>query len=140
MIQPPPFDASHSPHPLFPSGEWEGFYVYGQGLGNGQHKMFSFLEFRNGGVEGDGYDDVAAFIWSGVYDTELMTCKMTKRYTTHTVFYDGRVDENGIWGTWIIQRYKGGFHIWPKKTPVDVAEEEKKVVEIANPVFLVPKY
>ncbi len=40
---------------------------------------------------------------------------MTKFYATHTVFYDGQVDENGIWGTWTIGGYfSGGFHIWPK--------------------------
>jgi hypothetical protein len=50
---------------------------------------------------------------------------MTKRYPTHVVHYDGRADENGIWGTWTIDGYyKGGFHIWIKNVDEEKAVEE----------------
>jgi hypothetical protein len=115
----------NEPHPLFPSGEWEGFYTYEQGIQASRHKMSFFLHFKNGKVTGSGSDDVAAFSWNGTYSTENFHCKMTKRYPTHAVYYDGRADENGIYGTWTISGfYKGGFHIWIKNV-----EEEKAVEE-----------
>jgi hypothetical protein len=41
------------------------------------------------------------------------------------VYYDGHVDENGIWGTWYIPPFmSGGFHIWPKKREADESVEE----------------
>lgn len=109
-------------HPLFPSGEWAGFYTYEYGPGATQFPMSFYLNFSNGQVNGAGTDTVGAFTWRGHYDKEAMRCHMTKHYATHTVFYDGHVDENGIWGTWTISpRWKGGFHIWPLK---DGAEQE----------------
>lgn len=115
-------------HPLFPSGEWEGFYTYGMGPGTSQHRMAFFLDFKDGVVSGSGGDDVGAFNWRGSYDTKQLICQMTKRYATHAVHYDGKVDENGIWGTWIIGDYfKGGFHIWPKQNEQN--EEAEQVAE-----------
>ena len=121
-------------HNLFPSGEWEGFYTYAKGPDATRHKMSFVLHFQNNIVTGHGNDDVAPFTWRGYYDKENLQCQMTKYYDTHTVFYDGNVDENGIWGMWTIQDYlRGGFHIWPKKDSADeieeevVAEEEEKL-------------
>ena len=57
--------------------------------------------------------------------------KMTKYYATHTVFYDGNVDENGIWGNWeITPSMRGGFHLWPKKN------EETAQVEAVDSLVL----
>jgi hypothetical protein len=115
----------NEPHPLFPSGEWEGFYTYEQGIQAARHKMSFFLHFQNGKVTGGGSDDIAAFSWTGTYSTDTFHCKMKKRYPSHTVHYDGRADENGIYGTWTIRGFdKGGFHIWIKNV-----EEEKAVEE-----------
>lgn len=115
-------------HPLFPSGEWEGFYVYG--ANQGQHRMDIVLNFQNNIVEGAGIDDVGAFSWSGQYDTETFRCQMIKTYAGHTVEYDGRVDENGIWGNWrILPWMKGGFHIWPKNNTEENQAEEERVEE-----------
>lgn len=119
-------------HPLLPSGEWEGFYCYN--FSPEQHKMEIELNFSNAVVSGSGTDDVAPFTWKGKYDLELFKIEMTKYYHSHTVFYRGDIDENGIWGTWemgkpkgnipdfIIETFNemfkelhiGGFHIWPK--------------------------
>jgi hypothetical protein len=103
-------------HPLFPSGEWEGFYTYAFSSSAGQHKMSFVLNFQNSLVEGSGCDDIDMFSWHGMYDMEGFTCKMTKHYYgRHSVYYTGHVDENGIWGTWTIGgHWIGGFHIWPK--------------------------
>jgi hypothetical protein len=109
----PPNDTES--HPLFPSGEWEGFYTYEFGPGAQRHWMSFVLRFQAGVVSGEGGDDVAAFQWAGGYDTLNLTCQMTKVYPTHLVDYQGNVDENGIWGTWRIYSAHGGFHIWPKK-------------------------
>jgi hypothetical protein len=104
-------------HVLFPSGEWEGFYTYFFGPDADRHYMYFNLDFKNKEVSGRGSDSVGTFTWRGSYDTESLRCTMLKLYMgAHSVFYDGRVDENGIWGTWTIEGYfKGGFHIWPKK-------------------------
>ena len=112
-------------HPLFPSGEWEGFYTYAYGPGADQHPMSFFLNFQNNQVSGSGGDDVGAFSWRGSYDTKALVCQMTKHYATHSVIYHGQVDESGIWGTWTISDWlKGGFHIWPKNNAENEVEEE----------------
>jgi hypothetical protein len=110
-------------HPLFPSGEWEGFFMYGEGPGAYQNKMSIFLTFQQGMVSGGGSDTVGAFSWNGDYDTSALWCRLTKSYQTHKVFYDGKVDEKGIWGSWEIFPFsRGGFHIWPKKSGVEHEE------------------
>ena len=114
---------SEEMHPLFPSGDWEGFYKYPYNI-LPPGEMNCFLNFQNGVITGGGSDEVGAFNWRGTYDTKALTCIMTKSYTSHTVSYNGHVDENGIWGNWRIDDFnKGGFHIWPKK---DGAEDEQK--------------
>ena len=104
-------------HPLFPSGEWEGFYTYTYGPQAHRDPMYCVLEFKNGGINGNGSDAVGAFIWSGTYDIAQQTCALVKQYIgQHQVMYHGHADETGIWGNWDIPPFsKGGFHIWPKK-------------------------
>jgi hypothetical protein len=116
-------------NPLFPSGEWEGFYTYTFGP-DAQRYMMSFaLTFKNGNVSGSGIDNVGYFSWRGSYDTEKLRCWMHKRYATHAVFYDGYVDQSGIWGTWEIPPYsQGGFHIWPKGLSEGLSIEDAETV------------
>jgi hypothetical protein len=119
-------------HPLFPSGEWEGFYTYPWSAQ--RHMKVFFLDFQSGTVTGSGIDDVAPFQWRGVYDTKELRCKMTKYYHSHTVDYDGYVDENGIWGSWTMGGFsKGGFHFWPKPQAEKTAEAEIEAEKIAVP-------
>ena len=121
--------SSEEIHPLFPSGDWEGFYKYPYAY-LPPDPMHCFLNFRQGTVTGSGSDSVGAFSWKGSYDTEALTCQLTKYYTTHTVFYKGQVDENGIWGHWRINDFsKGGFHIWPKKGGEEEEGTENEEVE-----------
>ena len=132
-------------HSFFPSGEWEGFYTYNYGSAGAKHPMSFILKFSQGIVKGVGNDDIGTFTWKGAYDTKEMTCHMTKFYTnrSHTVFYNGLVDENGIWGQWRIHAMgTGGFHIWPKghkigqsifasqEEPVKETVEKEKVEKI----------
>lgn len=118
-------------HPLFPSGDWEGFYTYDQGPGAERFMMYFSLHFAKNEVSGGGSDNIGPFVWKGIYDTQGLWCKMTKYYATHTVFYDGHVDENGIWGNWEIPpRLSGGFHLWPKK------HEEKAQMEVVDSLML----
>lgn len=116
-------------HPLFPSGDWEGFYKYPYDfLPPGQ--MNCFLNFSQGVITGGGSDEVGAFNWRGSYDTKALTCQMTKHYSSHTVDYQGYVDENGIWGNWRIDDFnRGGFHIWPKKGGEEEEEVESEKAE-----------
>lgn len=115
-------------HPQFPSGEWEGFYTYETNTMGAKTPMNFQLDFSNGGVTGSGGDSVGGFSWTGTYSTSEMRSKMTKSYVTHEVFYDGHVDENGIWGTWFIPpTMRGGFHIWPKKGAEQAVAVEKAV-------------
>lgn len=120
-------------HPLFPSGEWEGFYTYS--WSQHRHMMDFTLNFQNNQVNGSGSDDIGGFRWLGTYDTVELRCPMTKHYyARHKVIYDGYVDENGIWGTWTIADFgKGGFHLWPK--PGAEAEAEAEVVSEKKVVF-----
>ncbi|MEL7120976.1 MAG: hypothetical protein AAFO07_16105 [Bacteroidota bacterium] len=117
-------------HHLFPSGEWEGFYTYAYGPTAVKHPMSIILNFANGVVSGAGNDDVGPFSWDGAYDLEALTCKMNKFYPSHSVYYDGRVDENGIWGTWFLSFGSGGFHIWPKSNGNKEEEEEEESVMV----------
>jgi len=87
------------------------------------------LTFKNGKVSGSGIDNVSRFSWHGNYDTEKLRCWMQKRYPSHTVSYDGYVDQKGIWGIWEIPPYsRGGFHIWPKGLSEDLTVEDKETV------------
>lgn len=118
-------------HPLFPSGDWEGFFTYTQGPNAFRIKMDIELFFQENKVTGGGSDEVGSFTWEGQYDTGALWCNMTKYYTTHQVFYYGQVDENGIWGNWEIFPYsRGGFHIWPKK------KEEEDSLELEESLSL----
>jgi len=117
-------------HPLLPSGDWEGFYVYQQGPGSEQHKMAMRLTFENGVITGSGSDDVAGHSWQGRYHLTSMSCEMTKAYPSHTVNYQGSIDENGIWGSWELMAWRGGFHIWPKKQKSEEEASEEEDVQI----------
>ncbi len=112
-------------HPLLPSGEWEGFYNY-EPKGH-QHKMTFTLNFKNQQITGRGSDDVDGFTWSGSYDLQTMRCELVKTYPTHTVAYQGSIDENGIWGNWKIWFCAGGFHIWPTAPAENSAQIEQDI-------------
>ncbi len=117
-------------HPLFPSGDWTGFYNFS--WSKDKHMMDFQLNFNNGTVLGRGTDDVAPFHWKGTYDTKILICNMVKFYPSHTVLYNGYVDENGIWGTWSIgSNFTGGFHLWPKAKgeAVEVEEVDQLVIK-----------
>ncbi len=115
-------------HPNFPSGEWTGFYTYSQGPGVDKEPMAFLLEFKDGIILGSGSDPVGPFSWRGTYDIEQMTCRIIKSYLgKHEVFYEGHVDENGIWGMWKILWNSGGFHIWPKGHEAGEALKAKSV-------------
>ena len=90
--------------------------------------MLFHLDFQNGTVKDSGVDEVSAFTWKGKYNVEDFTCRMVKSYPTHQVFYDGRADENGIWGLWKMDFFTGGFHIWPKRKGMKEAVEEVEII------------
>lgn len=119
-------------HPYFPSGIWEGFYVYGSGPSAHRHSMSFSLDFKDGKVSGSGSDDVGALTWNGSYDVQSMAVSMVKQYHSHTVGYRGMADTSGIYGSWEMFSGRGGFHIWPKKTGEEAeeaaAEEEEVLV------------
>jgi len=117
-------------HPLFPSGPWNGFYTYFKGPAADRHSMPSNLTFNDGKVTGAGSDDVGTFSWSGNYDLQNPSCQMTKTYATHSIAYQGRVDENGIWGTWSMMGWTGGFHLWPTEASKREEEEEALLEEL----------
>lgn len=126
---------SFESHKFLPSGHWEGFYCYNKSPN--QHKMKVNLYFSKNKVSGSGIDDINSFKWAGKYNLKDYQITMTKIYPTHSILYNGNIDENGIWGIWnndeaiskislnreIISAFKkafedqitGGFHIWPKR-------------------------
>jgi len=116
-------------HPLFPSGDWDGFYTYVKGPQAKRHPMPCSLNFLAGKITGNGNDEVGTFSWRGTYDTKRLQVDMVKVYLTHEVRYRGFADENGIWGSWALGTSGGGFHLWPKN--LDAAEEEVEELEDA---------
>jgi len=117
-------------NPYFPSGIWDGFYLYTSGPGSHRHNMFFHLDFADGHVTGSGSDTVGGFSWSGTYDATTFAVKMIKHYAGHEVFYDGMADESGIYGRWTIPPFSnGGFHIWPRKGG-EAAEEAEVTVKV----------
>lgn len=120
-------------HPQFPSGEWEGFYTYQTNSMGEKFQMNFRLDFSQGVISGNGSDSIGGFGWKGTYDIEAMRAEMVKSYVTHDVRYNGHVDENGIWGTWIIPySMAGGFHIWPKKKEESATQKEVVVKKKKN--------
>ena len=109
----------------FPSGQWVGFYMY---PGRSERFLMDLvLEFRDGVMTGEGWDNIGLFDIDGRYSTKNLECSWKKMYyQKHTVQYTGYGAKKGIWGTWTIQQLayypngtpvpltsKGGFHIWP---------------------------
>jgi len=114
----------HDDTKYFPSGEWEGFYLYPHRAE--KFRMDCFLTFSDGVVTGGGNDNVGAFSWRGTYDPVARKCEMIKQYQgAHQVFYFGSADENGIGGTWLISpTWSAGFQLWPKQYSQEAYEEE----------------
>jgi hypothetical protein len=110
---------------LFPSGPWVGFYTYSS-LAR-RYLMDLHLLFRGGRIEGEGADGIDFFSISGVYDEQKAECAWQKLYPTRpAVAYSGYREGKGIWGTWSLPSYTGGFHIWPltEGGPPDLRELE----------------
>jgi len=109
--------------PLFPSGQWTGFYNYRPG---DRHRMDLRLTFAQGNMSGDGDDDIGRFLIQGRFDAANRECYWTKSYLgAHDVFYRGFREGKGIWGTWEINVFgHGGFRIWPRHAGEGEAESE----------------
>ncbi len=105
--------------PEFPSGEWLGFYVES----GSNHRQEMHLSFRDGGVRGAGADDVGRFVIRGGYDSDSKEVWWTKTYAgSHSVFYKGYRELQGIWGLWEIPPMAtDGFRIWPRASGEGVA-------------------
>jgi hypothetical protein len=96
--------------------------------------MHFTLTFKDNVVTGSGSDEVGGFSWKGSYSKEQLMCSLTKHYYgQHSVFYNGQVDENGIWGTWQLWGTAGGFHIWPKARESSEQAEESQAMEETVP-------
>jgi hypothetical protein len=97
----------------FPSGPWEGFFLQ-EAIPPGKHRMELILTFRAGTMRGEGRDRVGNFLIRGRYQLEDGKCWWSKRYIgRHDVAYSGYNEGKGIWGTWEVDSFRGGFHIWP---------------------------
>lgn len=115
-------------HPYFPSGIWDGFYLYASGPQSHRHEMYFYLDFTDGHLTGSGSDDVGGFTWSGTYNTSTFVVRGVKQYSSHQVIYEGMADESGIYGRWSIPPFSsGGFHIWPRKGGEEAEEKKVKV-------------
>ena len=122
--------------PNFPSGPWIGFYTY-RATPAQQHRMDLNLTFSNGGLRGDGDDDIGVFHIRGRYDAASGDCHWTKSYVGgHDVFYHGFREGKGIWGTWELEVHQhGGFHIWPLTAgATDARSESAERTEVADAV------
>ena len=97
-------------HPVFPSGDWTGYY-----LQEGRRRHDMFLSFRDGRLSGAGQDTVGLFCVRGAYDADTREVWWNKTYPgSHDVFYRGWREPRGIVGNWEIEdTFTGGFRIWP---------------------------
>jgi hypothetical protein len=127
---------------LFPSGPWVGFYTYRSSVR--RYLMDLNLRFRGGRMEGDGAEGLDTFVIAGFYDDQKLECGWQKIYPTRlAVTYFGYREGKGIWGTWNLPNYEGGFHIWPLSEggPPDLnkleeEEENEEVVALPTPIHL----
>ncbi len=108
-------DAAPEDDPRFPSGPWIGYYEQ-WGVRSRQRLG---LAFAGGRVRGEGRDPAGEFLVTGRYDPSSGGVWMSKTYTSHTVEYDARADDDGIAGDWCIVYFgglltdRGRFRIWP---------------------------
>ena len=122
---------TNNPAPsLPPSGGWSGYYLYPGGAS--KHRMKMILAFSaDGGISGDGIDDIALFRIHGVFDTAANTASWTKSYVgMHSVEYRGLYDLRSICGNWTLGVFTGGFWIWPD----GIAQGEQMEVELELPL------
>ena len=116
-------------HPDFPSGEWVGYWLEG----GSRCRQDLVLNFRSGVLSGSGGDSVGAFSIRGSYDVESREVTWTKKYLgAHDVYYRGFREIKGIWGTWEIEGFRSGFHIWPRSEgeAEAIATSEKSEVPV----------
>ena len=120
---------------LPPSGPWSGYYLYE--WGGPKHRMkLSLLFSANGRMDGDGVDDIAPFIISGVFDGSSLEAIFTKTYIgMHSVEYRGVYDLKSISGAWTLRGLTGDFRIWPGAA--DEGQEETANAEVEEPAELV---
>ena len=120
------------PDQRFPSGPWVGYYRQG----NLQSRQRLSLTFRDGRISGEGRDPVDPFIVSGTYDLATGSVRLSKTYTTHTVFYDGAADGDGVGGAWEIPYFggivadRGEFRIWPDELAMQEALEAAQTARV----------
>ena len=95
------------------------------------------MTFTNGGISGEGNDDIGLFFISGRFDAANRECYWTKTYAGgHNVFYRGFREGKGIWGTWEISSdAHGGFHIWPRGHAAGNEEVVSAEEEVPIPAF-----
>ncbi len=85
---------------------WKGYYVY-----DGKQYQMNFKNFHaqpvpEGGIHGDGEDEVGTFRFSGNFSSDSKQVKFVKQYfgtATHSIYYEGDVQVippliSGHWG------------------------------------------
>lgn len=119
-----------------PSGRWRGtwtetnrpYYPY-------SNPMSLNLDFTEGCVRGEGADSVGRFEMVGGYSMEQLVFNLRKRYPSHAVIYDGRIDEKRIYGIWYLDgasHISGGFMLWPEEERESKGERAEQPKEISN--------
>lgn len=117
------------------SGDWIGYYNYGDT--QAPHTMELNLSFVGNQLSGRGIDDVGKFTISGTHSGA--DCSWTKTYDTHSIEYEGCLEEGRIWGTWSAGWNRGGFMIWPRKGNRSEIEVEKpEVINVGEKMPMVP--
>jgi len=121
-----------------PSGPWTGYYLYGHdGLKHGMRLNLTFT--ADGGIQGDGVDDIAPFVIHGRFDRTTSAANWSKAYVgMHTVEYSGIYCQRRICGDWTLERATGGFWIWPDSLPQSEFPQEMELdqpTELAEGVF-----
>ena len=127
--------------PFYPSGPWTGFFLQNPPLPPGRFRMSLHLTFSEGLIDGEGCDEIGDFAIKGRYNKDNGEVIMHKRYINrHDVYYRGFNEGKGVWGTWHIDHFVGGFHVWPEGMPDPTTprmeEEVDAPVEEVVPVLV----
>jgi DNA-directed RNA polymerase subunit K/omega len=121
---------------LFPSGAWTGFYLQG----GARFRQDLDLTFQDGVLRGSGGDGIGAFTVQGHYDRGTLEVTWTKSYRgAHSVWYRGFREGRGIWGTWRLFLFHGGFQIWPRRAGQAEAAESAAEAPESQPMPSLPR-
>ncbi|ELR17964.1 Fbox domain containing protein [Acanthamoeba castellanii str. Neff] len=116
------------------SGWWRGFYFYPDATADPEMRLY-LVANEDGLLAGQGADDVGSFVVRGQaqFATGLVTfSKSYERRTAVVWTYRGKLNSNGLAGTWGDVRWGGAFMIWPGGEGQEQEQEQLARLRLAE--------